>query len=242
VSGTGSILELWRYPVKSMRGERVDGLRVDWRGAAGDRTHALYFEHKAALKQLTAREAAGLLRWSATYGAQADPEPDAPPMATLTAPDGRDFTWEAPGLAAALGADLGREVILRRDLEGQQDLGRSLLVTTEVSRRALEAEIGEPVDLRRFRTNLHLDLDAAPWEELDAWEGGVLELEGGVVLRLLHPCVRCAIPTRDPDSVAKWPGLLKHLNAQHATGFGINARVEVPGRIAAGEGLRLVAG
>lgn len=238
MSAAGSITELWRYPVKSMAGERVPALRVDWRGAAGDRTHGLHFEHKAALKRLTAREASGMLRWSASYGA-ADPDPAEPPVAALTAPDGRAFTWDDDELPAALSADLGRDVVLRRDLEGQQDLGRSLLITTEATRLALEAELAEPVDLRRFRTNLHVELDAPAWAEA-AWEGGTVELVGGVVLRLLHPCERCVIPTRHPDTTARWPGLLKHLHARHANGFGINARVETPGRIAAGERLRLV--
>src|SRR3712207_8866333 len=42
----------------------------------------------------------------------------------------------------------------------------------------------------------------------------------GVVLCFLHPCVRCAIPTRDPDTQAKWPGLLRHLDAEHGRVFG----------------------
>ena len=56
----------------------------------------------------------------------------------------------------------------------------------------------------------------------------------------LHPCVRCAIPTRDPDTQVKWPQLLKHLNATHEQRFGINARVVTGGRIGAGEGVELV--
>ena len=61
------------------------------------------------------------------------------------------------------------------------------------------------------------------------------------MLRLLHPCVRCAIPTRDPDTQAKWPALLRHLAARHETVFGINARVLQSGRIAAGEELEITA-
>lgn len=230
----GTIEQLWRYPVKSMRGEQVDALRVDWRGAAGDRTHAVRFEHKGITRQLTAREAGGLLGWQASYGPDADPEPTEPPVAELTAPDGRRFAWSDPGLPAALAADLGRALSLHRDPVGQQDLGRSLLVTTDASHRALEEELGTEVDLRRFRTNLHLDLPDVPaWAEFE-WEGRALAIEGGVVLRFLHPCERCAIPTRDPDTGEKWPVLLKHLNRHHDTCFGMNARVEVAGRIEVG--------
>ncbi len=234
----GTVSELWRFPVKSMVGERVDALQVDWRGAGGDRTHALHSDRKGELRQLTIREAPRMLRWHASYGG-ADVSPHKPPPATLTAPDGRAYTWGEDGLGGALEHDLGRPVTLVRDLDGQQDLEGSLLLTTEASRRALEAELAAPVDSRRFRPNLHLDLDAPAWAEL-GWEGLGVELEGGVVLRLLHPCERCVIPTRWPaadGSVGRWPGLLKHLAREHETSFGINARVEVPGVVRAGERL-----
>ncbi len=39
--------------------------------------------------------------------------------------------------------------------------------------------------------------------------GRELAFEGGVRLRLLHPCERCAIPTRHPDTQVKWPDLLR---------------------------------
>ena len=127
---------------------------------------------------------------------------------------------------------------LRRDLAGIQDLGRSLLITVEATRIALGAELGTELDLRRFRPNVHLVLDSEPWAE-HGWEGGRLEFAGGVVADLLHPCERCAIPTRDPATQRKWPLLLRHLAREHDTLFGINARVTTPGRIADGEAVRL---
>ena len=76
------------------------------------------------------------------------------------------------------------------------------------------------------------------WSEL-GWEGGELTFAGGVRLKLLHPCERCAIPTRHPDTQVKWPGLLRHLNAEHEQVFGINARVVTGGRVAVGEAVEL---
>ena len=63
----GTVAGLWRWPVKSMAGEQVDALRVDGRGAGGDRTHAVLHEHKGRRKPLTAREAPRLLAWKAAY-------------------------------------------------------------------------------------------------------------------------------------------------------------------------------
>ena len=109
---------------------------------------------------------------------------------------------------------------------------------TRPAARALDAELGTEIDLRRFRTNLHLALDAPAWAEQE-WDGATLRFAGGVVLRLLHPCQRCAIPTRDPETQEKWPELLRHLDARHARLFGINARVVRSGRIERHEAVEL---
>jgi hypothetical protein len=152
----GTLGGLARWPVKSMAGERLRAARLDGRGLGGDRTHALLEAGDGRL--LTAAWAPQLLAWAAAYPGAADDalDPAAPPLPRVRAPDGTVWAWDDPGLAAALGADLGRPVEPRRDPAGQQDLERSVLVTTEASRRALEAALGRPVDLRRFRTNLHL--------------------------------------------------------------------------------------
>lgn len=231
----GSVEQLWRYPVKSMAGERVESLRVDHRGAGGDRTHAILHEHKGAMRQLTAREAPFLLGWRAQYPSAGDGgvDPADPPQAHVTAPDGRSYVWPDAAIGRRIGERLGRPVELRRDLAGMQDLGDSLLLTTEATLRALATELPKSLDLRRFRPNVHLHLDAPAWAE-HGWEGGRIEVEGGVVLRLLHPCERCAIPTRDPHTQEKWPHLLRHLAREHDKLFGINAQVERAGRIAVG--------
>jgi uncharacterized protein YcbX len=236
----GTIAGLWRWPVKSMAGERVGAMRVDGRGAGGDRTHAVLYEHKGAMKPLTAREAPRLLAWQAAYPFNVDGglDPVRPPYAVVTAPDGHRYRWGDPRLRFALEDDLGRPVVLARDVDGIQDLGRTLLVTVQASLDGLGGELGGPIDLRRFRTNVHLELDAPAWAELD-WEGGELAFEGGVRLKFLHPCERCAIPTRDPDTQEKWPQLLRHLTAEHGMAFGINARVVTAGRIEAGESVEV---
>jgi uncharacterized protein YcbX len=236
----GRITELWRYPVKSMGGEPLRSARVDWRGMGGDRTHALLFDSKTGRRPLTAREAPRMLAFRAGYPFAPDAglDPGKPPAAQITAPDGSRMLWTDGRLKRVLREELDREFHLHRDIDGQQDLPRTLLVTAEASRRALEAEMGAPVDIRRFRPNVHLELDAAAWEEL-AWEGRRLRFEGGVVLQLLHPCERCAIPNRDPDSQERWPQLLRHLAAEHRTMFGMNARVLVAGRLAVGQSVQL---
>jgi uncharacterized protein YcbX len=239
---SGMVTRLWRWPVKSMAGEEAQAMRLDGRGVGGDRTHAVLHEHQGEWKPLTAREAPALLGWRGAYPFYVDAAivPERPPHAIVTRPDGRrSWRWGDPRLRSALEDALGRPVRLERDVEGIQDLRRSVLVTTGATLRALSDELGTEIDPRRFRTNLHLELDADPWVE-EQWEGRELAFDGGVRLRLLHPCVRCVMPTRDPDTQEKWPELLRHLHAHHSQRFGINARVIGTGRIETGEGVRLV--
>jgi uncharacterized protein YcbX len=232
----GTVLSLHRWPVKSLAGEPVEELRVDGRGVAGDRTHALEHVFKGERRRLTAREAPRLLAWRATYRG-ADVDPNQPPAPVLTSPAGDEHAWDDPGLPAVLAADLGREVTLRRDVAGQQDLRDSVLITTAATLAALEAEMGQPVDLRRFRTNVHVELDAAAFGE-DDWQGRRITI-GEAELELLHPCLRCAIPTRHPDNQVKWAELLRHLTRRHDGIFGVNARPLRPATIRAGDAVRV---
>jgi uncharacterized protein YcbX len=236
----GTVLSLHRWPVKSLAGEPADALRLDARGVAGDRAHALFDEHKGAPRRLTARQAPGMLRWAAEYpGRPGDAlDPEAVPAPILTAPDGSRFHWDDPELPQALAADLGRPVGLRRDLALMQDLAYSVLVTMQASLDALSAELDRPLDLRRFRPNIHVALDAQAYAE-EGWEGRQLRV-GDTVLDLLHPCERCVIPTRDPDTTEKHADILRWLSREHACLFGINARPRGTGRVAVGDPVELL--
>jgi len=236
----GTVTALNRWPVKSLAGETAQGLRIDPRGAAGDRAHALYDTHRGAPRRLTAREAPGMLRWAAAYdGLPGDAlDPREVPLPHLTAPDGTRYRWDDPALPAALGDDLGRDIALRRDLTLMQDLGNTLLITVSATLEAVSATLGRPLDLRRFRTNVHVELDADAYAE-EGWEGRRLRI-GEAELQLLHPCERCVIPTRDPDTTVKDAEILRWLTREHGGLFGINARPRGDARIAVGDQVELL--
>lgn len=241
---TGTVSRLWRWPVKSMGGEEVRALSLGPRGVGGDRAHAILHEHKGAWRPLTAREAPRMLAWQAAYPFNLDAglDPASPPFALVSEPSGeRTWRWGDPRLRSALERDLGRPVRLERDAGGIPDVPGTVLVTVAGSLAGLGQELATDIDARRFRTNLHLELDAEPWAEL-AWAGAEIALAGGVRLRVDGVCERCAIPTRDPDTQEKWPELLKHLTAAHGQDFGVLARVRTPGRVHAGEEVRIVTG
>jgi uncharacterized protein YcbX len=199
----GRVLELHRWPVKSMAGETLRQLELFEHGVPNDRRWAVTWRDG---QLLTARVSPRLLAWTARVNGDG---------VVLTDPDGREWRWGEP-LRERLAQDLGKDVALHEDEALNQDLHDSVLVTFEAS---LDA-IGQ--DLRRFRTNIHVEADAEPFAEA-RWEGMRLRI-GEATFQLLHPCKRCVIVTRDPDTQHAHPEVLKHLHAHHDSIFGINAR------------------
>jgi uncharacterized protein YcbX len=120
----------------------------------------------------------------------------------------------------------------------------TLLGSASVERLAREA--GEPVDPRRFRMLITLDTDEPHVE--DTWRG--LRLVGEQIeLRVGDPVPRCAAVTRHPDRGERDQPLVRLIKAYRglcelpdgpAVPFGVYAHVLRPGRVAAGETLKLV--
>lgn len=232
MAASGTVVSLHRWPVKSMGGEELRELHLDRRGIAGDRAHVLLDEHRGAPRLLTIRQVPRLLRWHASYGEDAVAPGDVP-LPWLTAPDGRRFGWDDPELPGALAQDLGRPLALHRHLALLQDLPDSVLVVTRASHDAVSAALGRALDPRRWRTNVVVELDAPAFAE-EGWEGRELRI-GDARLALLHPCERCVIPTRDPETATKDPEILRWLAAHRRTIFGMNARPLHPATIRAGD-------
>ncbi|MGW1680174.1 MOSC domain-containing protein [Saccharopolyspora sp. NPDC002376] len=230
----GTVSELTRWPVKSLRGEPVQAARFDDRGMVGDRAYALRDERPTrAGNVLTVRQNPGMLGWGATYGDATDPTE--PPQ--LRAPDGATWTWQDPKLSDALADSLGIPLSLRA-ADGQQDRGPTVLVTFEASRTELGEELGTEVDLRRFRTNLHIDADLPAFTE-EQWEAGATITAGEVELEVTGdnagPCIRCAVPSWDAEGRERWRDLQTHLIGRHDNKFGVIMRVTKPGEIRLGD-------
>lgn len=231
----GSLSRLHRWPVKSLRGEQIDAARLDDRGLAGDRGHVLIdLRPNRAGGVLTVRQIPGLLAWESGYGASVI-DPLRPPA--VRAPDGTEWSWTDPGLPAALSASVDIPLELRA-AGGMQDRGPTVLVTVEGSRAALEEELAAPVELERFRPNVHLTLDAPPFAEQD-WGAGTTITVGDVTLEVSGedsgPCIRCAVPSWDPAGRQRWPALQRWLIDEHENKFGLIMRVTRAGVVYSGD-------
>lgn len=106
----GTIAQLWRYPVKSMAGERLERAVISRRGIPGDRGWALYDETRQGI---TNAKRLPLLRQCHVQYAT-DPASDAAsPPVRITLPDGSSIEAEATDSASRLSAFVGRAVHLR---------------------------------------------------------------------------------------------------------------------------------
>lgn len=112
----GQVKELWRYPVKSMGGDRIHSTSVteQW-GVPGDRGWALRDEQAAEIRG--AKRLTSLMQFHAHY--LAEPSADATPAVEITCPDGTRTRSDDAGIHEALSTALGREVTLwpRRPVE-----------------------------------------------------------------------------------------------------------------------------
>jgi uncharacterized protein len=99
----GAVAELWRYPVKSMLGERVSELLVTPSGALGDRAWAL--REPTSGRIASAKKYPRLLAFRAAY--ETEPTSDAPGRIRIEAPGGRQFTPEDEDASAIVSEIIG---------------------------------------------------------------------------------------------------------------------------------------
>ena len=105
----GKVREVWRYPVKSMAGERLEGSGVGARGLWGDRGWALRDEEAGEIRG--AKISPALMLCAARYREQPVCG-DAPPHVEITLPDGSRTASDAPDVNERLSTLVGRRVTL----------------------------------------------------------------------------------------------------------------------------------
>jgi len=218
----GTVAEIWRYPVKSMGGERLGSCLITESGLEGDRRWALVDgTPNRAGKPLTVREAEQLL----TYRAQS-----ADGSVQVVTPGGETRILD-DRLIADLADETSRPLTLR-DAAGLNYDDSPVLVVNLNTVATFELSAGLEVDRRRFRANLYLE-GLEPEEEL-RWLGRRIRA-GGAELDVVSRCERCVVITRDPDTTQASPELLRVLTKASDTCMGVYCRVARRGLVATGD-------
>ena len=216
------VQEIWRYPVKSMAGERLDACDITEHGLAGDRRWAFIDQSpNRAGKWFNIKQHAPLM----TYHAKLVRD-----ELDLVGPDGSRVALDAQ-LVQRFETEAQRPLQLR-ELPGANFDDSHVLIVNFASIQAFALEAGMPVDPRRFRANLYVD-GLEPEEEL-RWLGRRIHA-GAAELEVTSRCERCKVITMDPDTTEATPELLRVLVERHDERMGVYCRVVRPGRVTLGD-------
>jgi uncharacterized protein YcbX len=231
----GHIEAIFRYPVKSMRGEPLAAASLGWHGVEGDRRLALRRrDERGGFPWLTASKLPGLLLF--TPRRHEDANGEAPPTHVLT-PEGEEMPVFGDALAADIGRRHGRPVEMMQLKHGIFD-DASISVITSDTVREVCGLAGTSADVRRFRPNIVVRSErAVPFEE-DEWLDGVLTFgeanDAPAVAVTMHD-VRCAMVNFDPDSASPAPEVLKAVVRANDNKAGVYGTVTRTGRLAVGQ-------
>ena len=247
------VAALWRYPVKSLQGERVDAVAVTPQGVVGDRHFGILDPASGTI--LSAKRDGRLLAARAMLAGT---------ELTISLPTGETALGLGAGVDAALSNWLGRAVHLIEATPGGRGTyeipvdfedddsplvtfdgppgsfvdGNPVHLLTTASLRAMEG-IGPGLqwDARRFRPNVVIDAGGEGFVE-DAWVGGSVTV-GDVVLDVYEACTRCVMTTRaQPGGLDRQLDVLRTINRDRARTFGVYARPQGDGDLRVGDEAR----
>lgn len=223
---------LWRYPVKSLRGERVEQLAVDGRGAVGDRGYAIVTEAgKPASGKNTSRfeRVDGLLSLAATLSDDG--------VASIVADDGSSVSCDDPSVHRFVSERLGRALTVQRESNvSHLDAGPLHLIGTASVAWLAERTPNVPTDERRLRPNIVFESAEALLE--DQWAGRTVRI-GTATLRVLRRTERCVMVTHAQSDLPVAPTALRAIADDNQACLGIYAEIIEPGTMGVGDTLEL---
>lgn len=244
------IAELWRYPVKSLLGERLPSLSFVDDGVDGDRLWGILDRGDGRI--LTARREPRLLFAASCIGAGNVP--------LITLPDGRMLTGRGPATDDALSAWLGKPVSLVSAVELDASCAEYFADATDDSSQAIEwtmpkgrfvdaypvlvmstaglrdgaaAHTAGAWDVRRFRPNVLIEMDGEGWLE-DGWAELSLRV-GTAQLAPRRRCIRCTMVNRAQPGLDRDVNIYKTLSRTHGGEAGMWTQVARPGSTSEGD-------
>jgi uncharacterized protein len=258
----GQVESVWRYPVKSMRGEELREAFVGFGGVYGDRLHA--FRSSAAPKgfpYLTGREQQRMLLYQPVYR---DPEQMAKPpnlaeaeaigpritpvypdaahvVVSVKTPTGELLAIDDPRFTRMLheGIREVHELTLLRSDRAMTDCRPISLFSIQTARQ-LSQEVGADLDKRRFRANVYIDLRSQSAFEEDEFVGRTLRIGIKTVIAVVDRDPRCKMITLDPDTAEANPEVMRCVARTHDGKAGVYAAVLVEGTIRPGDEITLL--
>ena len=230
----GNVEAIFRYPVKSMGGERLEAARLGWHGLDGDRRLAFRrIDDRSGFPWLTASKLPDLLLFTPH---RRDGDQGGLPTHVRT-PDGEEMPVFGEDLAAEVARRHGAPVQMMQLNHGIFDDASISVIAVETVRE-IGRLAGRSPDVRRFRPNVVVRLvRPVPFQE-DEWLGGVLsfgEGEDAPAITVTMRDARCSMVNLDPDSARPAPEVLKAVVRANQNNAGIYGAVTRIGRLAVGQ-------
>jgi uncharacterized protein YcbX len=209
------VAAIWRYPVKSMAGERLRRVEITRAGFVGDRVVQVY---DARGRIVTARRFPRLLRLRATLGPDGEPLVDGLP-------------WDSTEVAARVQAAVAPGARLAR-FDGPERFDiLPLLICTD----GAVSLFGR--DVRRLRPNILMEgVDGAGERQ---WPGATLRLPHAEIA-IADLRGRCVMTTYDPDTAEQDPTVLRDIVRRFGGRLCLNAQVMRPGHVKEGDAVELL--
>jgi len=260
MSIVGTVESLWRYPVKSMRGEELEEAFAGFSGIYGDRLFAFKSSASpAGFPWFTAREQRRLLQYRPHFrypdkaarpinlteaekmGANPLPAEPSELMVDVETPDRQTLPIDDPALMEMLRSDIDKkhQLTLMQSERAMTDC-RPFSMFSLQSARQLAEETGTPIDKRRFRANIYIDLTSAQGFAENDFVGKSLRIGPKVVVTILERDSRCMMITLDPDTAEKTPEILKKVAQAHEGMAGVYGAVMVEGMLHKGDPVELL--
>lgn len=258
----GTVESLWRYPVKSMRGEALNEAFMGFSGFYGDRCYAIRTTAaRKAFPYLNAIKQQHLLRYQPKfrYAERAAKPPnltEAMSIATgithtnadmddlavdVITPSGTSVAVDDPALLEMLGEGLHGEhqLTLVHSDRALTDCRPVSLISLQTVQQ-IEIEAGVPVDKRRFRANIFLDFAVESGFAEDELVGRKLRIGASAEIMVLERDQRCKMISLDPDTGEHSPEVLRNVAKAHGAFAGVYCAVLVEGILTVGDSIEVV--
>lgn len=218
------VQELWRYPVKSMRGERIATADLDTTGIRGDRN--IVVVSPAGDRIITSRTHPGLLGLHATISPSGDTQGDTPGEVLI---DG--LPWDSPEALALTRKAAGEPVHL---IDAGTRVERFDVLPLLVGTDGAFQKIG--LDSRRMRPNIIIG-DVEGNAERD-WPAKSIR-SGSVLIHVAQLRARCVMTTYDPDTLQQNLGVLRRIVKEAGGKLALDCSVTTPGTLKEGDPIAL---
>jgi len=231
----GRVEAIFRYPVKSMAGERLEVANLGWHGLDGDRRLALRrINDRSGFPWLSASKLPDLVRFAPL---RCDGSVGDLPTHIRT-PNGQEMPVLAEDLAKEISRRYGSPVEMMQLKHGIFDEACISVIALDTIREISDLA-GQKSDLRRFRPNIVVRaLRHIPFQE-DEWVGGVLsfgaEGDRAPSISVTMRDERCVMLNIDPDSGSLAPEMMKAVVRANQNCAGIYASVTRTGQLAVGQ-------